>query len=116
MCALQFGEKSALVPYEACHVEPYHEWMKDEWIQGYEKNITHALCRVIAQGSFAGDSVSPTEMTASEPLSLEEELAMQKEWREDEKKCTFIVLDQSNRWAFRIPLGSLEGVLVESTS
>ena len=39
-------------------------------------------------------------MTASEPLSLEEELAMQREWREDEKKCTFIVLDQSARPTF----------------
>lgn len=31
-------------------------------------------------------------MTASEPLSIEEEYDMQKSWREDSRKCTFIVL------------------------
>ncbi|DBA00935.1 TPA: hypothetical protein N0F65_006135, partial [Lagenidium giganteum] len=59
------GEKVTLVPYEAEHVAKYHEWMKDPWLQ---------------------------EATASEPLSLDEEYAMQRSWREDPKKCTFIVL------------------------
>lgn len=31
-------------------------------------------------------------MTASEPLPLEEEYDMQLSWKEDPKKCTFIVL------------------------
>ena len=32
------------------------------------------------------------DATASEPLSMEEEIKMQKEWRDDEHKCTFIIL------------------------
>ncbi|KAJ3178539.1 hypothetical protein HDU85_005146 [Gaertneriomyces sp. JEL0708] len=59
------GSKVVLVPYKPEHVATYHEWMKDPFLQ---------------------------EMTASEPLSLEEEYAMQRSWFEDEEKCTFIVL------------------------
>ncbi|KAL4966282.1 uncharacterized protein BDV14DRAFT_171373 [Aspergillus stella-maris] len=56
--------RTLLVPYSAWHVPRYHEWMKDEEIQ---------------------------QATASEPLSLEEEYAMQRSWREDADKLTFIV-------------------------
>ncbi|KAJ5579947.1 uncharacterized protein N7459_005932 [Penicillium hispanicum] len=55
--------KVLLVPYSAWHVPRYHEWMKDEEIQ---------------------------EATASEPLTLEEEYAMQRSWRQDPDKLTFI--------------------------
>ncbi|KAL2068738.1 hypothetical protein VTL71DRAFT_15076 [Oculimacula yallundae] len=65
-----FNEKTAistpkilLVPYEASHVLKYHEWMQDEKIQAE---------------------------TASEPLTLEEEYSMQKSWRTDVDKLTFI--------------------------
>ena len=47
------------------HLPNYHEWMQDPFL---------------------------LEATASEPLTMEEEIEMQKEWRDDEKKCTFIIL------------------------
>ncbi|KAI8067521.1 GNAT domain-containing protein [Gongronella butleri] len=59
------GKKAILVPYKPCHVERYHEWMTSPFLQ---------------------------EMTASEPLTLEEEYEMQRSWHVDDNKCTFIVL------------------------
>ncbi|KAF2842776.1 hypothetical protein M501DRAFT_1021280 [Patellaria atrata CBS 101060] len=53
-----------LVPYCAHHVPTYHEWMQDEELR---------------------------QATASEPLSLLAEYAMQQSWRADGDKLTFIV-------------------------
>lgn len=58
-----------LVPYLKHHVPRYHEWMKDPFIQ---------------------------QQTASEPLTLDEELEMQQEWMRDPLKHTFIVLFQQS--------------------
>merc|ERR1711959_556424 len=61
-------DKIILVPYLEAHVLKYHAWMQRPDL---------------------------LELTASEPLTLKEEYAMQKSWREDDDKCTFIVLDRS---------------------
>ena len=58
------GNKIRLVPYTSAHVPRYHLWMQDPLLQ---------------------------EMTASEPLSLEEEYTMQSSWQADQDKCTFII-------------------------
>ncbi|GLJ13007.1 hypothetical protein SUGI_0203260 [Cryptomeria japonica] len=61
------GKKVVLVPYMQQHVPTYHEWMQDPAL---------------------------LQATGSEPLTLEEEYAMQESWVVDPKKCTFIVLDK----------------------
>lgn len=63
------GTTVELVPYRKKYVTNYHEWMKDPYI---------------------------LEMTASEPLTIEEEYEMQLSWRDDPKKCTFIVLKRES--------------------
>ncbi|XP_008312531.1 alpha/beta-tubulin-N-acetyltransferase 9 [Cynoglossus semilaevis] len=65
------GHRVVLVPYNAQHVPRYHEWMK---------------------------SVELQQLTASEPLTLDQEYDMQRSWREDSDKCTFIILDKQ-QWA-----------------
>ncbi|XP_068439472.1 alpha/beta-tubulin-N-acetyltransferase 9 [Clinocottus analis] len=65
------GNKVVLVPYNAKHVPRYHEWMKSPELQ---------------------------QLTASEPLTLEQEYDMQRSWREDDDKCTFIILAKQ-QWA-----------------
>ncbi|KAG8926049.1 hypothetical protein FRC03_011146 [Tulasnella sp. 419] len=59
------GNSVVLVPYRSEHVQTYHRWMTDP-------NLL--------------------KLTASEPLTLEQEFEMQQKWRVDDDKLTFIVL------------------------
>ncbi|XP_072044084.1 N-acetyltransferase 9-like protein [Amphiura filiformis] len=61
------GHKVVLVPYKKYHVPRYHEWMKSPELQ---------------------------QLTASEPLTMDQEYEMQKSWHLDDNKLTFIVLDK----------------------
>ncbi|KAL3103013.1 hypothetical protein niasHT_026461 [Heterodera trifolii] len=62
-----FGHHCVLVPYCPKHVEKYHGWMASEELR---------------------------RETFSEALTLEEEQQMQRAWREDGDKLTFIILDK----------------------
>ncbi|CAF2718946.1 unnamed protein product [Rotaria sp. Silwood2] len=61
------GQTILLVPYKKHHVKKYHTWMENEEI---------------------------LELTASSPLSIDEEYEMQQTWLDDKDKCTFIVLSK----------------------
>jgi RimJ/RimL family protein N-acetyltransferase len=69
------GNLVQLVPYRKLFVQRYHEWMQSEEL---------------------------LILTASEPLSIEEEYEMQLSWKNDPKKCTFIVLTTNKDGSDRV--------------
>ncbi|GAB7349622.1 hypothetical protein MBLNU459_g0305t1 [Dothideomycetes sp. NU459] len=93
-----------LCPYSKHHVPTYHEWMQDEvgsvfviyhWKDGsllYNRRtpILVSLLTVLDNTSESAKK-DLQALTASEPLTLPEEYAMQESWRKDSDKLTFIV-------------------------
>lgn len=67
--------KILLVPYTSQHVPTYHAWMQSPELR---------------------------ELTASELLTLEEEFEMQRKWREDGDKLTFIICAATEKGARRM--------------
>lgn len=63
------GSKIILVSYKKEHVPKYNEWMKNEEL---------------------------LRLTASDPLTLQEEYVMQQTWLNDDNKCTFIILSKDS--------------------
>ena len=69
-----------LVPYSAHHVPKYHEWMKDP------------VGAVSSRYRYESHDQQEIQLaTASEPLTLDQEYAMQQSWRADADKLTFII-------------------------
>ncbi|KAH0629456.1 hypothetical protein JD844_011528 [Phrynosoma platyrhinos] len=73
------GKRVTLVPYTSAHVPRYHEWMKSEELQ---------------------------RLTASEPLSLEQEYEMQCSWQEDTDSEAFNYLKGLEDEIFKLLLTS----------
>ena len=76
--------KVLLVPYSEHHVPTYHEWMQDE--------VCFCIRETYSENMPSNTGVQELQQaTASEPLTMPEEYDMQKSWRTDGDKLTFIV-------------------------
>jgi hypothetical protein len=82
--ASQVGRSLVLKPYRRRYVPKYHAWMEDAWLRGGNLARCRSALRVLGRATpsrHPGPALA--DMTASERLSMEEELRAQAEWRED---------------------------------
>jgi hypothetical protein len=102
ICSSQIGNLVILVPYRKEHVPKYYEWMQDEWLRGIVLTIRNFT--QLGDRKIVFTFLWPPEMTASDPLSLEEEYENQESWHTDEKSTL--------RGVCRLTLGKLSLTLL----
>lgn len=76
------GRRVLLVPFTPKHVSKYHQWLEDPYLR---------------------------EMTASEPITMEQAAEIQRDWSTDPKKLAFIILDASHEHSLSGDIDAMAG-------
>jgi Acetyltransferase (GNAT) domain len=92
--------KTLLVPYSKHHVPQYHKWMQDP--------VNRPFSIFIKLSETKLDAQAIQEATASEPLTLTQEYAMQESWRNDSDKLTFIICQPLPTLTGQDPVSNVE--------
>lgn len=106
------GKNIILIPYEANHVEKYVsnnivaslDRLKFNWIASVSVMIVASIHCLPPFGRYHKWMTNPElqQLTASEPLTLDEEYQMQKSWRIDENSTVTANLEKKTIYFFFI--------------